>query len=41
MVYYDIRDNITHDDIINKEWNCYQNYTPELVIDKFNKVFIQ
>lgn len=32
--------NISKRDIEGKEWNCYQEYTPDKVIDKFNKVFL-
>ena len=37
---YNILINLNHSDIIGKEWNCYQNYTPERVMEKFNKVFL-
>jgi hypothetical protein len=37
---YSILDDITHNDIIQKEWNCYQDFTPKLVMDKFNKIFL-
>jgi hypothetical protein len=32
--------NIQHSDIKNKEWNCYQKFTPEIVINQFNQVFL-
>jgi hypothetical protein len=32
--------NIQHSDINEKEWNCYQNYTPEKIIQQFNQVFL-
>lgn len=31
---------IQHSDIINKEWNCYQDFTPEKVIQQFNQIFL-
>lgn len=37
---YNILDNITHDDIIKQEWNCYQEFTPEKVIQQFNQIFL-
>lgn len=37
---YNILSNIQHLDIKGKEWNCYQKYTPENVMDKFNNVFL-
>lgn len=37
---YNILINLNHSDTIGKEWNCYQNYTPERVMEKFNKVFL-
>jgi hypothetical protein len=35
-----ILDNITHNDIIGREWNCYQEFTPEKVIQQFNQIFL-
>jgi hypothetical protein len=32
--------NIQHSDINEKEWNCYQDYTPEKIIQQFNQVFL-
>jgi len=32
--------NIQHSDINGKEWNCYQDYTPEKIIQQFNQVFL-
>jgi len=37
---YNILDNITYNDIIRKEWNCYQEFTPEKVIQQFNQIFL-
>jgi glycosyltransferase involved in cell wall biosynthesis len=37
---YNILCNIQLSDIKNKEWNCYQNFTPENVMNKFNQVFL-
>ena len=28
-------------EIRNKDWNQYKNYTPEKIMDKFNELFIQ
>jgi len=36
-----ILSNIQHSDVKNKEWNRYQEYTPEKVIDQFNKIFLK
>lgn len=33
--------NIQKSDIKGKEWNCYQEYTPEKVMNQFNNVFLQ
>jgi glycosyltransferase involved in cell wall biosynthesis len=33
--------NIQKSDIEGKEWNCYQEYTPEKVIAQFNKIFLK
>lgn len=38
---YSILSTINHDKISGIEWNCYQNYTPEKVMEQFNKVFLQ
>jgi glycosyltransferase involved in cell wall biosynthesis len=32
--------NLKKEDILNKDWNCYKDYTPEKVIDKFKKVYL-
>lgn len=32
--------NIQHSDIKDKEWNCYQEYTPENVMKQFNQIFL-
>jgi len=37
---YNILINIQKSDIKEKEWNCYQEYTPEKVIKQFNQVFL-
>jgi hypothetical protein len=37
---YNILINIQKLDIEGKEWNCYQDYTPEKVMEKFNNVFL-
>ena len=37
---YNILNTIQKSDIKNKEWNCYQDFTPKLVMDKFNKTFL-
>jgi hypothetical protein len=46
-IYYDdqkslvnILMNLQKSDIEGKEWNCYQAYTPEKVMDQFNKVYL-
>jgi glycosyltransferase involved in cell wall biosynthesis len=31
---------IQHSDIINQEWNCYQDFTPEKIIQQFNQIFL-
>jgi hypothetical protein len=38
---YNILLNIQKSDIKDKEWNCYQDYTPEKVMEQFNKVFLK
>ena len=38
---HNILNNISHSDIIGKEWNCYQEFTPENVMKKFNQIFLQ
>lgn len=38
---YNILINIQLSDIKNKEWNCYQEYTPEKVMQQFNKIFLK
>ena len=38
---YSILSNIQKSDIKNKEWNCYQEFTPEKVIQQFNQVFLK
>lgn len=35
-----ILNNISHSDIVGKEWNCYQEFTPEKIIKQFNQVFL-
>jgi glycosyltransferase involved in cell wall biosynthesis len=37
---YNILINIQKSDIKEKEWNCYQEYTPEKVMKQFNKIFL-
>ena len=37
---YNILMNIQKSDIEGKEWNCYQEYTPEKVMEQFNKIFL-
>jgi hypothetical protein len=37
---YNILNNIQKSDIKDKDWNCYQNFTPELVMGSFNKIFL-
>jgi hypothetical protein len=32
--------NIQHSDIKNREWNCYQDFTPEIIMNQFNQVFL-
>jgi hypothetical protein len=36
---YNILTNIKHSDL-EGDWNCYKEYTPGVVMDKFNKVFL-
>ena len=38
---YDILMNIQRSDIEGREWNCYQEYTPEKTMEQFNKVYLQ
>jgi hypothetical protein len=38
---YSILDGITHNDITQKEWNCYQEFTPKKVMKQFNNVFLK
>jgi hypothetical protein len=38
---YNILINIQKLDIEGKEWNCYQEFTPEKVMNKFNEVFLK
>jgi len=38
---YDILINIQKSDIKDKKWNCYQEYTPEKVMEQFNNVFLK
>ena len=38
---YNILMDITIDDIKNNNWNCYQEYIPEKVMDQFNKIFLK
>jgi glycosyltransferase involved in cell wall biosynthesis len=37
---YNILSNIQLSDVKGKEWNCYQDFTPENVMNKFNQVFL-
>jgi glycosyltransferase involved in cell wall biosynthesis len=37
---YDILSNIQKSDIEGKEWNCYQDFTPEKIMKQFNKIFL-
>jgi len=37
---YDILDNISHFDLKDRNWNCYQEYTPEKIMNQFNKIFL-
>lgn len=37
---YTILMNIQKSDLQNKEWNCYQQYTPEKVMKQFNDIFL-
>lgn len=38
---YNILINLQYSDIKEKEWNCYQAYTPEKVMKQFNNVFLK
>jgi len=38
---YNILLNIQKLDIEEKEWNCYQDFTPEKVMNKFNEIFLK
>lgn len=38
---YNILSIIHHEMASGIEWNCYQDYTPEKVMEQFNKVFLQ
>jgi glycosyltransferase involved in cell wall biosynthesis len=38
---YNILSNIHLSDIKDKNWNCYQNFTPENIMNKFNQVFLK
>lgn len=37
---YNILINIQKSDIEDREWNCYQEFTPENVMNKFNNIFL-
>ena len=38
---HNILSNIQLSDIKDKEWNCYQKFTPENIMEQFNNVFLQ
>ena len=38
---YNILINLQYSDIKEKEWNCYQAYTPEKVMKQFYNVFLK
>jgi hypothetical protein len=38
---YNMLINISKSDIENKEWNCYQEHTPERIMDRFNNIFLK
>jgi hypothetical protein len=38
---YQILDNISKKDIEDKDWNCYKEFTPERVMNKFKEVFLR
>lgn len=38
---YQILDNISKKDIEDKDWNCYKEFTPEKVMNKFKEVFLK
>ena len=38
---YNILSNIQKTDIEGKEWNCYQEYNPEKVMNQFNNIFLK
>lgn len=38
---YNILSNFSKHDFRSGNWNCYQNYTPEKVMEQFNKIFLQ
>jgi hypothetical protein len=37
---YKIINTFNKTEMRNKDWNAYRNYTPEIVMDKFNEVFL-
>lgn len=38
---FNILMNIQKSDIEGKDWNCYQDFTPEKIMNQFNKVFLK
>ena len=38
---YNILTNIKIEDLKKDDWNCYQEYTPENVMNQFNKIFLK
>ncbi len=37
---YSILMNTTKDDIKGRDWNCYKEFTPDKVMEKFKEVFL-
>lgn len=38
---YNLLNNISKQDTEGKDWNCYKEFTPEKVMNKFNKIFLK
>lgn len=38
---YNLLNNISKQDVEDKDWNCYKEFTPEKVMNKFNKIFLK
>lgn len=38
---YNLLSNISKQDIEGKDWNCYKEFTPEKVMNRFNEIFLK